>query len=59
MQKLFNFLKEARGELKNVKWPSKKKTIRYTKAVIGFSLIVALFLGGLDYVFRMLLTKIL
>ena len=49
------FLKEARAELMKVNWPSKKQTINYTAAVIGISIAVAIFLGGLDWFFGYLL----
>jgi preprotein translocase subunit SecE len=49
------FLKEARAELMKVNWPSKKQTINYTLAVIGISIAVAIFLGGLDYLFSYIL----
>lgn len=49
------FLKEVRAELSKVVWPTRKETIRLTAVVIGVSLAVGLFLGGVDY----LLTKIM
>lgn len=45
------FLKETRDELKKVVWPTKQDVIRLTFVVIAISLIVGLFLGGLDFVF--------
>jgi preprotein translocase subunit SecE len=47
--KLTKFLKEVRVELKKVSWPSRQETIKYTLIVIGVSLAVAVFLGGLDF----------
>ena len=55
MNNLVQFLKEAKAELVKVNWPTREKTIRYTLVVIGISLAVALFLGGLDYFFEFLL----
>jgi len=49
------YLREAWTEIKKVSWPSKKETRAYTWLVIGISLIVALYLGALDYVFNWLL----
>jgi len=45
------FLKETRDELKKVVWPTRQEVIRLTFVVITISLIVGLFLGGLDFVF--------
>ena len=56
-QKAINFLKEVRVELKRVTWPTRKQTIKYTFIVIGFSLAVAAFLGGLDFLFAWLLNS--
>ncbi len=55
MNKIIEFLKEAKIELTKVNWPTRKKTINYTIIVIGISLSVAIFLGGLDYFFGFLL----
>lgn len=57
MNKLTAYLKEVRVELGKVNWPTQDQTIRYTAVVIGVSLSVALFLGGLDYVFSWLLNR--
>ena len=55
--KLFTFLKEVRLEMKKVNWPSRKETIKYTLIIVGVSLSVAVFLGGLDYIFSTILNK--
>ncbi len=55
--KLIDYLKEVKLELGKVNWLSRKETIRYTLVVIGVSLVVAVYLGGLDYVFSWLLNK--
>lgn len=56
--KIKKFLKEARQEIKKVNWPSRKETTRYTFFVILISLIVALYLGLLDYMFTNILKLI-
>ena len=43
------FLKEAKGELKKVKWPTRKELMATTVMVIIFVLILAFFLGGVDW----------
>ena len=52
MNKLTQFLKEAKAELLKVNWPNKKQLTNYTLMVIGISIAVAFFLGGLDYIFE-------
>lgn len=53
--KITQFLREAKEELFKVNWPSKKQIIDYTLIVIGISIAVAIFLGGLDYLFGYLI----
>ncbi len=55
--KITTFLKEVRQELKKVSWPSRQETIKYTLIVIGVSAAVAIFLGGLDFLFVWVLNK--
>ena len=44
------FLKEVQEELKKVVWPTRDEVIRLTFVVILISLIVGLFLGGIDFI---------
>lgn len=57
MKKLIDFIGEAKAELMKVNWPTKKQTMNYTLIIIAVSVVVALFLGGLDYVFSGVLKK--
>ena len=50
-QKLNVFFKEVWVEMKRVSWLSQKDVVRYTLIVLGITIVVALFLGGLDYIF--------
>ena len=43
------FLREVRTELKKVTWPSKRQTISSTAAVIVLVVLVAIFLGAVDF----------
>ncbi len=54
-QKLIQYFKASRQEMKKVTWPNQKEVKQHTLLVIGISTAIALFLGGADYV----LTKIL
>ena len=56
-QRLINYLKETRQEMRHVNWPTRKNTILFTLLVIGVSAAVAVFLGFLDFVFQYLLDK--
>ncbi len=55
MANIIQFLREAKAELLKVNWPSKPQIINYTLIVIGISIAVAIFLGGLDYFFSYIL----
>lgn len=48
------YFKEVARELKKVTWPSKKQTVNKTILVISVSLLLALYLGGLDFMFQRL-----
>ena len=45
--------------MKKVNWPSRQETIQYTLIVIGVSVVVAIYLGGLDFLFSFLLNKLI
>lgn len=51
------FLKEARTELRKVNWPTRQETIKYTLIVIGMSVVVAIILGALDFIFVQILNR--
>jgi len=53
------FLAEVKTELLKVTWPTKNEVIRLTGVVIVISLIVGLFVGGLDFIFTKLVEIIL
>jgi len=45
------FLKEVRSEMEKVSWPTRQQAVRLTLIVIGISVVVALFIGALDFTF--------
>jgi preprotein translocase subunit SecE len=57
-QKLFLYLKQVKVEAKKINWPTRKQTIRYSLVVVAISATVAIFLGGLDFIFSTLLKKL-
>ena len=54
-QKVNAFFKEVFVEMKRVSWLSQKDIIRYTLIVLGFTIVAAAFLGGLDYLFTLII----
>jgi len=57
--KIASFLGEVRLEIKKVNWPTRQETLRYTLIVIGISVAVAIFLGGIDFGFTTFINKFL
>ncbi len=54
-QRINIFFKEVWLEMKKVSWLDRKNLIRYTLIVLAATIIVAAFLGGLDYLFTSLI----
>ena len=48
---LTRFITEVVNELKKVTWPTRQETIKLTVVVIALSLIVGVYIGGLDALF--------
>lgn len=48
------FLKQVRSELVKVDWPTRQQTIRLTGLVIIASILVGVYIGGLDTIFTLL-----
>lgn len=59
MGKVFAFLGEVRVELEKVSWPTPRQTINLTLVVLIVSLIVGLYIGGIDLALTTLTEKIL
>lgn len=51
MKSFLDYLAGVRAEMSHVVWPKTPQAIGYTALVVVVSLLVAAFLGGLDYVF--------
>lgn len=57
--KIIDYLRETRGELKHVSWPTKSQTTAFTVIVIVVSFTVAYFLGFFDFGFEYLMEKLI
>ena len=53
------FFQETIGELRKVSWPTRREAIRLTWIVIGVILVMAVILGGLDYIYAKFFSVIL
>jgi preprotein translocase subunit SecE len=56
---LFDYLRDVRGELRHVSWPTRSQTVNFTIIVISISIITGLFLGLLDFLFSGALKKLI
>jgi len=59
LNKLIQYIKDSKRELKKVVWPTKKEVQNHTLLVIAFSLVVAFFLGMVDFGLTELVSYIL
>jgi len=59
MQRVLQYFREARSELGKVEWPNRAQATRLTIVVIVFSLVLAGFIGGVDYVFSLIVQKVI
>ena len=57
--KVAQYLSESKVELKKITWPTRKETTKLTVIVVIFSGIVAIFLGGIDYLLSKLMEFLL
>ena len=53
-----NYIKGVRSELKKVNWPSRKELTNYTIVVLTTTLALTVIIWGLDFIFKGLLTVI-
>lgn len=56
---LFSFFREVKVEVKRITWPSKDETKKAFIAVIVFTLMYTILVGGLDSIFQSLFNMIL
>lgn len=45
------YIRETRGELRKVTWPTREESQRLTAIVLGVTVAMSIFLGLLDFVF--------
>jgi preprotein translocase subunit SecE len=55
--KFINYIRETKGELKHVSWPTRKQAVTYTILVVIISIVTAAYLGVFDWVFKGVVEK--
>lgn len=53
--KIVEYIRDTKGELKHVSWPTRRQAIAFTMIVIVLSLSVSIYLGLLDALFSEIL----
>ncbi len=53
------FTRETIGELRKVTWPTTTEALNLTRIVLIVLVVMAAVLGALDYIFSILITKVL
>ena len=56
--RFIQYIKDTRGELKHVSWPTQRQTITFTILVILLSLVIAFYIGVFDFFFGKILNQI-
>jgi len=59
MKKIKQFIKESYLEFKKVRWPSRQELASLTVAVIATTLLLAFFIGIVDWVFSKIVSAVL
>lgn len=57
VEKITTYFKESYSELLKVSWPSRQEAVKHTISVIVFSVVVAVFLGLIDFGLSWLLQR--
>jgi preprotein translocase subunit SecE len=59
MKQVLQYFREVVQELRKVSWPTREQTYTLTAVVIAVTLIAALYIGGLDFLFQRLMALVL
>ena len=59
MEKVLDFIRESKAELKKVSWPTKKQVWASTVVVLVLTVIVGIYLGGVDLLLTAIFSRIL
>jgi len=58
MEKIKEFLLDVQKEMKKVSWPTQKELVDYTIVVVIFTIILSIFIFGVDQVYSTVLEAI-
>ena len=55
---IVRYIRETRGEIRKVTWPTREESRRLTAIVLGVTAVMSLFLGILDFIFSNLIQEL-
>jgi preprotein translocase subunit SecE len=56
---IVRYFKETRAEIRKVSWPTREEATNLTVIVLAVTVVMAIFLGAVDYIFAQLIRLIL
>jgi len=56
---IVKYFQDTRAELRRVTWPTREETRKLTLIIVAVTLVMAIFLGTLDYIFQGLVAGII
>ncbi|MDA8611437.1 preprotein translocase subunit SecE [Candidatus Pacebacteria bacterium] len=56
---IINYIRETKGEMKHISWPTRRQTTVFTIIIVIVSLFIAAYLGLFDWIFTGILEQIL
>ena len=56
---IIKYFQDTRAELRRVTWPTREETRKLTLIIVAVTLVMAIFLGTLDYIFQGLVAGII
>ncbi|HLV09171.1 MAG TPA: preprotein translocase subunit SecE [Halanaerobiales bacterium] len=59
LEKIINFFRQVKGELKKVNWPSREELTSYTTVVIVTVVVLIAFIGVIDVLLTQLITPLI
>ena len=57
MNRFLNYIRDTKGELQHVSWPTRSQAMTFTLVVVVISIVSAVYLGFFDYIFSLILQK--
>ncbi|HJN62846.1 MAG TPA: preprotein translocase subunit SecE [Candidatus Paceibacterota bacterium] len=57
--KIIDYIRDTKGEMKHVSWPTRFQSVAFTVLVILISLLTAAYLGLFDFIFSEILKAII